>query len=86
MPVYNKLVRDRIPDIIAAQGKQYTIKTLNQEEYIVELRKKLQEEHQEYITAGQDREAVEELADNNGGNLRSGVRPWSHGARAESGA
>ncbi|MGG3744918.1 nucleoside triphosphate pyrophosphohydrolase [Paenibacillus chibensis] len=36
---------------------------LNQEEYIAELRKKLQEEHKEYITAGQDREAVEELAD-----------------------
>ncbi|MEC0373095.1 nucleoside triphosphate pyrophosphohydrolase [Paenibacillus chibensis] len=56
-------MRDLIPDIIGAQGKQYTTKMLNQEEYIAELRKKLQEEHKEYITAGQDREAVEELAD-----------------------
>lgn len=63
MPIYNKLVRDRIPDIIGEQGKQYTIKTLDKEAYIAELRKKLQEEHQEYITAEQDREAVEELAD-----------------------
>ena len=52
MSIYNKLVRDLIPDIIGAQGKQYTTKTLDQEDYIAELRKKLQEEHQEYITAG----------------------------------
>ncbi|MED5018477.1 nucleoside triphosphate pyrophosphohydrolase [Paenibacillus chibensis] len=63
MPIYNKLVRDLIPDIIGAQGKQYTIQTLDQEDYIAELRKKLQEEHHEYIAAVQDREAVEELAD-----------------------
>lgn len=63
MPVYNKLVRDLIPDIIGAQGKQYTIKTLDMETYIIELRKKLQEEHQEYITVETDQEASEELAD-----------------------
>ncbi|GIP30260.1 phosphoribosyl-ATP pyrophosphohydrolase [Paenibacillus sp. J23TS9] len=63
MPVYNKLVRDLIPDIIAAQGKQYMTRTLDAEAYAAELRKKLQEEHQEYITAAQDCEAVEELAD-----------------------
>jgi len=61
MPVYNKLVRDLIPDIIGAQGKQCTIKTLDMETYIIELRKRLQEEHQEYITAETDQEASEEL-------------------------
>ncbi|MDR9855794.1 nucleoside triphosphate pyrophosphohydrolase [Paenibacillus sp. VCA1] len=60
--VYNKLVRDLIPDIIGAQGKQYTIQMLDKETYAAELRKRLQEEHQEYISAKTDREAVEELA------------------------
>ncbi|WP_211147094.1 hypothetical protein [Paenibacillus dokdonensis] len=41
MPVYNKLVRDLIPDIIAAQGKQYSTTTLDAVAYAVELRKKL---------------------------------------------
>ncbi|MCM3040643.1 nucleoside triphosphate pyrophosphohydrolase [Paenibacillus motobuensis] len=63
MPTYNKLVRDFIPDIIGAQGKQYSIKTLDMETYSIELRKKLQEEHQEYISAKTDQEAAEELAD-----------------------
>lgn len=63
MPVYNKLVRDLIPDIIGAQGKQYTIKTLDIETYSIELRKKLLEEHQEYISSKTDQEASEELAE-----------------------
>ncbi|WP_068782189.1 MULTISPECIES: nucleoside triphosphate pyrophosphohydrolase [unclassified Paenibacillus] len=61
MPVYNKLVRDLIPDIIGAQGKQYTIKTLDIETYIIELRRKLQEEHLEYISAKTDQEASAQL-------------------------
>lgn len=63
MPVYNKLVRDRIPEIIENDGKQCTTKILDNERYIVELKKKVHEELQEYEAASSDEEAVEELAD-----------------------
>ena len=32
--VYNKLVRDRIPEIIASTGDKYKIRTLSDAEYI----------------------------------------------------
>lgn len=63
MPIYNKLVRDKIPQIIKASGKSPTTKILNEKEYITELRKKSQEELQEYLSAETDQEALEELAD-----------------------
>ena len=37
MPVYHKLVRDLIPDIIEQSGKQCTLRTLNDEEYLASL-------------------------------------------------
>lgn len=57
--VYNKLVRDRIPEIIEASGKSCTCETLSEEQYLELLNKKLQEEVAEYLESG----AVEELAD-----------------------
>lgn len=63
MPVHNKLVRDKIPEVIEKSGKQYRIRTLNDHEYIIELKKKLGEEVEEYLNAKNDVEAVEELAD-----------------------
>ncbi len=63
MPIYNKLVRDRIPEIIANSGSSYTSRILDDAEYRVELRTKLQEEVGEYLAAQTDGEAVEELAD-----------------------
>ncbi|MET3290790.1 UNVERIFIED_CONTAM: CheY-like chemotaxis protein [Brevibacillus sp. OAP136] len=42
--VYNKLVRDRIPQIIEEKGKTCCIKILDDAAYHRELRKKLQEE------------------------------------------
>ena len=56
---YNKLVRDRIPEIIEASGKTCTCETLSDEQYIELLNKKLQEEVTEYLESG----TVEELAD-----------------------
>ena len=53
MPIHNKLVRDNMPQIILDSGKNPIMKILNQEEYITELRKKSQEELQEYLTAKQ---------------------------------
>lgn len=63
MPVHNKLVRDKIPEVIEKTGKKYRIRTLDDNEYIIELKKKLGEEVEEYLNAKDDAEAVEELAD-----------------------
>lgn len=60
--IYNKLVRDKIPDIIKGNGENPVIKVLNEDEYKKELEKKLYEEYNEVLSAsGQDR--LEELAD-----------------------
>ncbi|GAA0466297.1 nucleoside triphosphate pyrophosphohydrolase [Alkalibacillus silvisoli] len=63
MPTYNKLVRDKIPEIIAASGKNFTTETLTQEDYIKELQKKLSEEADEYFEASHVDQALGELAD-----------------------
>ena len=60
--VYNKLVRDNIPNIIKNKGEEPVIRILDDDEYKIELEKKLYEEYQEVISAsGVDR--LEELAD-----------------------
>lgn len=63
MPTYNKLVRDRVPEIIAGTGKKCSTKTLDQSEFIKELRRKSFEELEEYMNADNHEEALEELAD-----------------------
>lgn len=63
MPIYNKLVRDRIPEIITKQGLTLTTRILEADEYLTELRTKLQEETNEFLTAESSSEAIEELAD-----------------------
>lgn len=59
MPVHNKLVRDKIPEIIENTGKTAYCHILTEEEYIAELDKKLNEECAEY----QANKSLEELAD-----------------------
>ncbi|PLS01928.1 nucleoside triphosphate pyrophosphohydrolase [Neobacillus cucumis] len=63
MTVYNKLVRDRIPEVIENTGKQFSTRILNDDEYIIELKKKSFEELNEYVNAENDKDAIEELAD-----------------------
>jgi predicted house-cleaning noncanonical NTP pyrophosphatase (MazG superfamily) len=63
MPVHNKLVRDRILEIIEKTGKHYTSRILSEEEYKQEVRKKMHEELAEYEKAATNEEVVEELAD-----------------------
>lgn len=64
MPVYNKLVRDRIPQVIQSTGKECHTRTiLGEEEYKFELVKKLKEESAEYFAAHDPKESLEELAD-----------------------
>lgn len=59
MNKYNKLVRDRIPEIIEKDRKKAVYHILSEEEYITELEKKLLEEVKEY----QEDKNLEELAD-----------------------
>ena len=59
MKIYNKLVRDRIPDIIEASGKHCKIEILNDEEYLKAIDLKLDEELAEYHKD----QNLEELAD-----------------------
>lgn len=57
--IYNKLVRDNIPAIISADGKQATTRVLSDEEYLLELLRKLDEESLEL----KNDTNIEELAD-----------------------
>jgi len=59
MPMYNKLVRDRIISEIEDSGRGCTYSILGGEDYLRELKLKLQEEVQEYL----DVQNVEELTD-----------------------
>ena len=56
---YNKLVRDLIPDIIAASGNKCRTRVLSDEEYLEFLDAKLNEELAEY----HEDQNIEELAD-----------------------
>lgn len=59
MKEYNKLVRDKIPEIMISKNCKPVTRILNDEEYIRELNKKLLEEVNEYLTDND----VLELAD-----------------------
>lgn len=58
---YNKLVRDKIPQIITENNEIPIIKILNDNEYKTSLENKLLEEYNEVINA--DDNYIEELAD-----------------------
>jgi predicted house-cleaning noncanonical NTP pyrophosphatase (MazG superfamily) len=59
---YNKLIRDRIPEIIRADGKQARVEEMDEPEYRQALLEKLVEEAVEAAQASQD-ELSKELAD-----------------------
>jgi len=59
MESYNKLVRDKIPEILDEKGVSYKRRIASPKEYKAELIKKLGEEVQEFSEAGDP----EELAD-----------------------
>ena len=60
--MYKKLVRDRIPEIIIANGETPITRILDNKEYKEELEKKLHEEYLEVLEAAGD-SRIEELAD-----------------------
>ncbi|MGB3309516.1 MAG: nucleoside triphosphate pyrophosphohydrolase [Nodosilinea sp.] len=59
---YNKLVRDRIPEILESQQVKFGVEPMTQADYCQALRQKLIEEAQEAAEAGEDT-LVTELAD-----------------------
>lgn len=59
MKVYNKLVRDKIPEIITKDNRKPITTILNNKDYLIELNRKIQEEVKEYIEGNN----IEELAD-----------------------
>ena len=56
---FNKLVRDKIPEVIAADGKKAVTRILTDEEFKIYLEKKLDEEVAEF----HESKSIEELAD-----------------------
>lgn len=61
--IYNKLVRDNIPQIMEKNGEIAVTRILNDDEYRKELYKKLLEEANEVITAENSNDTLEEVAD-----------------------
>ena len=59
MKTYNRLVRDKIPDIILKDHCLPTTRVLNDDEYIKELNKKLMDEVNSYL----ETENIEEMVD-----------------------
>lgn len=57
--IYNKLVRDRIPEIIESDGRECSMEILSDDCYLQMLDAKLNEELAEY----QESKSLEELAD-----------------------
>jgi predicted house-cleaning noncanonical NTP pyrophosphatase (MazG superfamily) len=56
---YNKLIRDKIPEIIQAAGKIAVFEELSNVNYYTKLVEKLQEETKEFVESDE----IEELAD-----------------------
>ena len=56
---YNKLVRDRIPEILDAEGKEYSIVKCEEEDILSYAKKKLLEEAMEFV----ENPCAEEAAD-----------------------
>lgn len=59
MKIYNKLVRDNIPEIMINNGARPVTKILEDKEYYEELKKKLLEETKEFLESDE----IEEIAD-----------------------
>lgn len=63
MPIYNKLVRDKILEIIEAGGTKYNSRILEPQELLTEVKAKMIEEAKEFHDAENVQDNIEELAD-----------------------
>ena len=60
---YNKLIRDRILEIIKTEGEKPYSRVLNKKEYLKEIKKKILEEAKELTKAKNKKEIVNEIVD-----------------------
>ena len=60
---YNKLIRDRIPEIIKRAGERPYLRVLNKKEYLKEIKKKVLEEAKELIETKNKKEVLDEIVD-----------------------
>lgn len=63
MKIYNKLVRDNIPNIIKASGKSCAYRKASEEERLSYIARKLLEETHELVNSHTKESILEELAD-----------------------
>lgn len=61
--IFNKLVRNNIPDKMRDDGEQAIVRVLSMEEYKIELYKRLEEGTNEVINAENNEVLIEELSD-----------------------
>lgn len=61
MKIYNKIVRDRIPEIIRSDGKECSTRVIEGEEYRSALQEKLGEELAEYAESSDPTELADLL-------------------------
>jgi len=61
--MYNKLIRDNIPSIIMKDSKTCVVTVLNDDDFLIELKKKLIEESSEVSKAETRHDLINELAD-----------------------
>ena len=59
MKYYNKAIRDKIPEIIRNSGSKPNVKSLSDDEFLIEMEKKLDEEVAEYDHS----KSIEEIVD-----------------------
>lgn len=59
----DKLIRDKLPQIMRASGIQVFERVMEKDEYLKRLKDKLLEEAKEVIASGSEKEMREELAD-----------------------
>jgi len=60
---YNKLIRDKIPEIIKDAGWTPIVKVLNKKQYLTALKKKVLEEAEELIKARSKEDITNEIVD-----------------------
>jgi len=63
MKTYYKLIRDNIPTIIEKDNKTCVVTVLNDDDFLIELKKKLIEESTEVSKAETRQDLINELAD-----------------------
>ncbi|PLR96802.1 nucleoside triphosphate pyrophosphohydrolase [Bacillus sp. T33-2] len=59
---YNKIVRDKIPELLKKQGKSCEVQVLSDKEYILKLKEKLKEDTDQFLNAHESQN-IGEMAD-----------------------